>query len=166
MMYSDFKVWQDESNRITENLERAAPMEGILCWQINEVQNNINQLKNELNMAKTAATLTTIDYNFGRDEKGHMMFNAKQAARATIKSYKLNWFQYIWNLIDYKRAERYVLKKIKERANKGFATVKFSNIEWPFNKFPELEERLELLGFEEVSNDDWGDIKFRWNTII
>ena len=164
MMYSNFSMWNEENNRILENLKRATPqkmMEELIRSQRDEVQNNIIQLRNELNKARATVTLTTAGYDFGRD-----MFNAKQAARATINSYKLNWLQYVWNLIDYKRAERYVLKRIKERANKGFTTARFSEIKWPFNKFPELEERLEFLGFEKISADDWGDIKFRWNTII
>lgn len=169
MMYSDFNVWRDETNRIVENLKHATPqkaMEELLYWKTNEVQNNINQLKCELNSGIINTSITNTNYNFGRDEKGRMIFTAKQAARATIDSYKVGWFQYIWNLIDYKRAEHYVLKRIKERASKGFATACFSDIRWPFYKFPELIERLEFLGFEDISTDDWEDIKFRWDTII
>lgn len=162
MMYSDFKMWQDESNKIAENLERAAPMEKLLRWQINEVQDNISQLKYELNCARTNASITTASYDFGRDEKGHMMFTAKQAARATIDSYKLNWFQYIWSFIDYKHAEHYVLKEIEKRANKGLDWIEFSELKWPFNKFPELVERLQFLGFNQILTSNFCRICFNW----
>ena len=162
MMYSNFNEWRNESNRILENLKHATPqkaMEELLYWQTNEVQNNINQLRYELNCARTN---TIADYNFGRDEKGRMMFNAKQAARATIDSYKLNWFQYVWNLIDYKHAEHYILKEIEKRANKGLDWIEFSELKWPFDKFPELVERLQFLGFQKILSSSYYVHCFSW----
>lgn len=165
MMYSDFKAWQDESNRIIENLEHATPqqaMEGLLIWQANKLQNDISQLKYELNSAKLNASIINAECNFGRDEKGHMMFTAKQAARATIDSYKLNWFQYVWNLIEYKRAEHYVLKEIEKKANKGLDWIEFSELRWPFDKFPELTERLHFLGFNQILASNFCKVCFSW----
>ena len=92
----------------------------------------------------------TLQTDFGRDEKGRMIFTAEQAARATIDSYKVGRFQYIWNLIEYKYAEHYILKEIEKRANKGLDWIEYSESKWPFNKFPELVERLQFLGFQKI----------------
>lgn len=165
MMYSSFNAWSNENNRILENLKHATPqetMEELIRSQRNEIQNNIIQLRNELNKARTTVTLTTTDYNFGRDEKGRMMFTAKQAARAVIDSYKLNWFQYVWNLIDYKHAEHYVLKEIEKRANKGLDWIELSESKWPFNKFPELAKRLQFLGFNQIPASNFCKVCFSW----
>lgn len=165
MMYSDFNVWQNETNRIIENLEHATPqkfMERLLYWQ---AQNNISQLKHELDSAKINASITTTDYDFGRDEKGRMIFTVKQAARALTNSYKLNWFQYTKNSIEYKIAEHYIFKEIEKRANKGLDWIEFSESKWPFNKFPELAERLQFLGFNQTLASNFCKICFNWREI-
>jgi hypothetical protein len=162
MMYANFDEWREDMSLISRHLPQTP-------------EETIDQLKDTINILKTAATqqeqndritMTCIPQtDFGRDEKGRMIFTAEQAVRATIDSYKVGWFQYIWNLIDYKHAEHYVLKEIEKRANKGFTTIHFSELKWPFSKFPELIERLEFLGFEEDSTDgidDWGSLTFRW----
>lgn len=159
MMYSDFNAWRNETNRIIENLKNATPQKFMEDWQ---AQNNISQLKHELNNAKINTSITTTDYNFGHDEKERLIFTVKQAARALTNSYKLNWFQYTKNSIKYKIAERYIFKEIEKRANKGLDWIEFSELKWPFDKFPELVERLQFLGFQKILSSNYCVHCFSW----